>query len=234
MNLGLPGIPSAKEGVPMAGRRRTARVSMIVLLAGLLVAVPGAEEAFAAPPTISSFDPTSGPVGTPVQINGSDFSGGSPATAVTFNGTAATFTIDSNVRITATVPVGATDGPIAVTNADGTATSAASFDVTPSPVPTITSFNPTSGSVGTSVQITGTGFIGASSVTFNGTAATFTVNSDTQITATVAAGATTGPIVVTTPGGTATSSTAFTVQVQTVHPRSVTLDLRRHLVARAW
>jgi hypothetical protein len=194
-------------------RRQIARVSVVTLLAGLTIAIPGAGAAFAAAPTISSFTPTSGPVGAPVVINGDNFTGPDPdVTAVKFNGVSAVFAINNPNKITATVPPGATDGPIAVTNSDGTATSAASFDVTPSPVPTITSFSPTSGPVGTSVQITGTGLFGASTVTFNTTnATTFTVDSNTQITATVPAGATTGAIKVTTPGGTATSATNFTV-----------------------
>jgi uncharacterized protein (TIGR03437 family) len=49
-------------------------------------------------------------------------------------------------------------------------------------------------------------------VTFNGTPAAFTVNSYTQITATVPPGATTGRIAVTTAGGTGTSSTSFNVK----------------------
>jgi hypothetical protein len=68
--------------------------------------------------------------------------------------------------------------------------------------------------VGTSVTINGTGFTGATGVSFNGTSvgsANFTIASDIQITATVPQGATTGQISVTTPGGTATSSTDFTV-----------------------
>jgi hypothetical protein len=72
-------------------------------------------------------------------------------------------------------------------------------------------------------------------VRFNGVQATFTVNSNTQITATVPTGATTGPITVTTPIGTATSSTNFTVVVGPVpvekHRSNVTLKLSGHLVA---
>jgi hypothetical protein len=65
---------------------------------------------------------------------------------------------------------------------------------------------------------------------FNNVAATtFTVNSATQITATVPT-TTTGPIKVTTPGGSATSTTNFTVS--TVHSRSVTLKLKKHLRAK--
>ena len=60
---------------------------------------------------------------------------------------------------------------------------------------------PSSGTIGSTVTITGGGFIGTSSVTFNGVAATHTVNSANQITATVPAGATTGAIAVNTPGG---------------------------------
>ena len=76
--------------------------------------------------------------------------------------------------------------------------------------PTLSSFTPICGGIGTSVTITGTDFIGASSVRFNGVAATFTVESSAQITATVPSGASTGEISVTTPGGTATSSASFT------------------------
>lgn len=84
------------------------------------------------------------------------------------------------------------------------------------PPPVITSFTPNnacSGS-GTSVVITGTNFTGASAVSFNGVPATsYNVNSATQITATLPVGATTGAISVTTAGGTATSSSAFTVNI---------------------
>jgi IPT/TIG domain len=191
---------------------RKARSLGVVSFVALTVLIVGAPSAVAAAPTITSFNPPSGPVGTSVTITGTGFQDASVVTGVEFNNVAAVFTVNSDVQITATVPAGATDGNIEVTDAEGTAVSATNFDVTPSPVPTITSFTPTSGPVGTTVVITGTGFTGASSVTFNNVSAAFIFNSDTQITATVPATATTGLIRVITPGGTATSSTNFTVQ----------------------
>ena len=98
--------------------------------------------------------------------------------------------------------------------------------------PTITSFTPTAGPVGTTVTITGTNLTGATSVKFNGVTATITSNTATQIVTKVPTGATTGPITVTTPNGTATSATNFTVTVVTTHSRSITLTLRKHLIAR--
>ena len=87
-----------------------------------------------------------------------------------------------------------------------------SSSTAPTPVPAISSFSPASGPVGISVVLTGSGLTNASAVKFNDTAAsTFTVNSDTQLTATVPTGATTGTIAVTTPGGTAVSANSFTV-----------------------
>jgi uncharacterized repeat protein (TIGR03803 family) len=61
------------------------------------------------------------------------------------------------------------------------------------------------------VIILGNGLTGSTSVTFNGTAATFTVVSNTEITATVPTGATTGAVEVTTPSGTLKSNPAFQV-----------------------
>jgi len=73
--------------------------------------------------------------------------------------------------------------------------------------PSITSFKPAPGSQGIIVTITGTHFTGTTAVKFNGMLAkTVTVASDAQITATAPSGFTTGPITVTTPGGTATSA----------------------------
>jgi uncharacterized repeat protein (TIGR01451 family) len=82
--------------------------------------------------------------------------------------------------------------------------------------PVITGFSPTSGAVNDPVVITGTNFGSASAVTFNGVSGAFTVNSATQVTATVPTNATLGPISVTTPTGTALSTNSFTVTGSTV------------------
>jgi len=152
-----------------------------------------------------TFLPAARPVGDVVEILGQGFTG---ATGVSFNGTAATFIAESDTYLTATVPAGATTGSITVNEPGGTLTSNKIFRVTPQ----IFSFSPTTGSAGTTVVITGDSFTGATEVTFPcGKKATFTVDSDTQITATVPAGAMTGEIGVYTPGGNVGSPTVFTV-----------------------
>jgi hypothetical protein len=117
----------------------------------------------------------------------------------------------SGTQITATIPAGATTGKISVVTPTATLyTNLAPFRITP----LIAGFTPTIGSAGAGVVITGSGFSGATRVTFYNQqpAAGFTVDSDTQITVSVPAGAQTGPIQVTTPGGTAASGTTFTVE----------------------
>lgn len=67
------------------------------------------------------------------------------------------------------------------------------------------------GKVGSTVEILGQGFTGTTSVTFNGLSSSFTVVSDTYMTAVVPTGATSGAVAVTTPGGTLTSNVNFRV-----------------------
>jgi uncharacterized repeat protein (TIGR03803 family) len=70
---------------------------------------------------------------------------------------------------------------------------------------------PGSGKVGANTTILGNDLTGTTAVTFNGTAAAFTVVSGTQITATVPAGAASGTVAVTTPNGTLTSNVPFQI-----------------------
>lgn len=83
--------------------------------------------------------------------------------------------------------------------------------------PSIFSFAPPSGPVGQVVVIIGQSFTGTTDVSFNGVSAlVFNVDNDSQITVTVPFGAISGPISVTTPIGTGTSATDFTVTVPAV------------------
>ena len=149
--------------------------------------------------------PGLGKVGKSIGILGQGFTG---TTQVSFNGTTATFNVTSDTYLTATVPAGATTGPVTVTTPGGKLASIQKFRVTP----VIKTFNPTSGPVGTPVTITGVSLTQTTKVTFGGVKATrFTADSDTQVTADVPTGAKSGKIAITTAGGTATSAGVFTV-----------------------
>jgi uncharacterized repeat protein (TIGR03803 family) len=175
---------------------------------GKLYATNGAGQVFSLDvglgPFVKTF-PTSAVVGAPVKILGTNLTG---ATSVSFNGTAAPFTVVSSSEITTTVPASATTGKVKVVTPSGTLSSDVKFGVAPS----ISGFSPASGPAGTSVVITGGSFTGVTRVGFGTLKATgFTVDSATQIIATVPSKAKTGKITVTTAGGTARSTGAFTV-----------------------
>lgn len=99
---------------------------------------------FTVTPALASFAPATGPVGTSVTITGTNFTG---ATAVSFAGKAATFTVNNSGTVATTVPFGAATGPIAVTTLDGTATSATNFTVTPGGPPFALGSTPSSQTV---------------------------------------------------------------------------------------
>lgn len=149
---------------------------------------------------------TSGNVGSTVSILGQRFTG---STAVSFGGVNATaFTVVSDNYVTANVPTGGKTGTVTVVRPSGNLNSIQQFKVTP----TISSISPASGKVGSVVTITGTGLTQTTKVTFGGVqAVTFSIISDSTISATVPTGAKTGKIAVTTTGGSATSSATFTV-----------------------
>ena len=170
-------------------------------------------------PTVTGVSPVSGPLTgrTVMSITGTGFTG---ATAVTFGGTrATTFTVISNTSITATTPSGSVGTvSVNVTTPDGT--SANNSFYTYAPMPTVTGVSPASGprDGGTSVTITGTGFTGATAVTIGVVAViSFTVTSNTSITATTPPGSGPASINVTTPDGTSANNSFYTyVPIPTV------------------
>jgi uncharacterized repeat protein (TIGR03803 family) len=160
---------------------------------------------FKVTPQFTSFTPTAGAVGSTVTLTGVSLT---QTSSVTIGGLAATFKVVSDKEVTAVVPAGAKNAESIVITTLGGSASKGPFAVEPH----ITSFTPTSGPVGTEVKISGTTFTGASKVAFDGVDATsFEVVNDSLVDAIVPSGAKTGAIQITTPGGTATSSTSFTV-----------------------
>jgi uncharacterized repeat protein (TIGR03803 family) len=144
-------------------------------------------------------------VGKTIGILGQGFTG---TTKVAFSGTPATFNVVSDTFLTATVPAGAKTGKVSVTIPGGVRSSNQIFRVRPQ----LTTFNPTSGPVGTVVTITGVSLTQTKAVTFGGVKSTgVVIVSDTQITASVPTGAKSAKIAVTTPGGSASSTATFTV-----------------------
>ena len=173
----------------MSTRRLTVAAAGLAAFVVMVVSASGALAATT--PSVTGFSPISGPVGTQVVLTGTGFTG---ATSVRFAGTKATFSVDSDSQITATVPTGAARGTIRITTPGGPVVTSSKFTVTAPGVPAITGFSPASGRVQTTVVITGSGFTDGTTVQFNGTNAWAVVDSDTQIIATVPVGATTGKI----------------------------------------
>jgi len=166
------------------------------------------------PPHISGVNPNAGPIGTAVNVSGTNFGPtvGTRASSLLFNGVAARTTSWSDTLIVAPVPAGAASGNVVV-SVGGISSNGVSYAVTPGP--NVASVSPASGVIGTSVTISGAGFggtQGSSTITFNGVAAAPTPAnwSDTSIVAPVPTGATTGNVVVTV-GGVASNGVQFTV-----------------------
>ncbi|HYM79487.1 MAG TPA: choice-of-anchor D domain-containing protein [Candidatus Dormibacteraeota bacterium] len=166
--------------------------------------------AFTVVPNISSLSTTSGVAGTPVTLTGTGFGSLQGSSSVTIGGVAAAVTSWGSTSIAVSVPTSATGGSgTVVVTVNGVASNGAAFTV----VPNITNLLPGSGSAGTAVTISGTGFgsiQNGSTVAFNGANATPTTWSAGSITVPVPAAATTGNVIVTV-GGVASSGAAFTV-----------------------
>jgi hypothetical protein len=167
---------------------------------GSTTPTPGNTFTYEVAPTIAAVSgivPNVGPVsgGTAVTITGTNFNPGDTTTSVSFGGAAATnVVVVSPTEITAVSPPSPLPAPgtgpvdISVTDAGGTSSNSPPVVFTYETFNTnVTGLNPKAGPVagGTTVVITGNGFTGALAVDFGPAhpAASFTVNSDTQITA---------------------------------------------------
>ncbi|MGA7797131.1 MAG: IPT/TIG domain-containing protein, partial [Methanoregula sp.] len=171
---------------------------------------------YAAVPTVTSLSPATGPIagGTSVTITGTSLTG---ATAVSFGVTTATSFVVVNVTtITATAPAviaGTVD--VTVITPGGISAKSSADKYTYAAVPTVTGISPAAGPIvgGNVITITGTSLTGTTSVTIGGKpASSFKVTSATAVTATVPANTTAGTVdvTITTPGGTATGTGAYT------------------------
>jgi hypothetical protein len=166
-------------------------------------------------PVVDNVDPNTGPTtgGTPVTIHGANFTG---AENVYFGSTQATIDSIFSNQINVTSPSTSITGTVNVTvqTAGGTSATSSSDDfiyVGP-PVPSVSGVSPNSGGSGggTQVQIDGSDFNGATTVTFGGTPASFSVVSPEEITAASPSGpaCSTVDIRVSTPGGQSSTSSA--------------------------
>jgi len=158
---------------------------------------------------ISGIAPVGGPPGTQVVVSGKGFTGASQVTFPTGRATPVDFTVKSDTEIELSVPANGVSGAIGVTAPHGTTFSPVTFYLEP----TISSLVPTSGHVGGTVNILGTHFDDITSITIGGATVTnwdYVTGADTSIDAQIPKGAVTGPIVITNPGGSATSP-VFTI-----------------------
>jgi len=93
----------------------------------------GATAPVSATPVVTILAPAIASVGATVTVTGSNFTG---VTAACVNGVNTTFAVNSATQLTLTVPTGATNGPVSVTNNAGTGTSAGILTVSSAPVQT--------------------------------------------------------------------------------------------------
>jgi YD repeat-containing protein len=164
------------------------------------------------PPALTSLSPSAAHLNETVTIAGSNFMATQSTSTVTFNGVQATPSSWSSNSIQVPVPSGATSGNVVVT-VSGQTSNSLPFTLVPPPL--LTALFPSAAQVGGTVAIHGAHFgatQGTSTVTFNGTAATPTSWSNTRITTTVPAQASTGNIVVVI-GNATSNGLAFTVLI---------------------
>ncbi|TGD83317.1 DUF7619 domain-containing protein [Hymenobacter wooponensis] len=171
-------------------------------------------------PTLTAVAPGRASVGATISLSGTNFSTNAARNVVTFTGgrTAQVLQQAASRSLLVKVPAGAQSGQIKVQTPGGEAMGAADFTVIPAP--TITSFSPQAGTVGTLVTIEGRNFHEegkADSIYFNGVAAQVLETSATRLLALVPRGASTGALMVSGVGGQGRSSQNFTVTALAPH-----------------
>src|SRR5699024_3724842 len=159
------------------------------------------------PPVIKKAEPTTGPVGTTVKINGHGFSPQADSNHVSFNGYKTDVLKADSTTLTVKVPKEATTGTIKVKVGDQTA-EGPTFTVTKTSKTQVevTDIAPKQGPVGTDVTIKGQNFSTTkknNTVTFNGAKAAIKSASKTKLVVSVPQKATDGPVKVTVNGQTA-------------------------------
>lgn len=169
---------------------------------GSSTAAVGNQATYVNPPTLTGLTPSSGSIGDSITLTGTLFNATHTQNTVKFGTTTASTSAGSTTSLTVTVPDGLSGiVPVTVTTTQQTSSSL-NFSV----VPKVSALNINNGpnTGGTTVVLTGSGFTGATAVKFGTVnASSFTVNSNTQITATSAASSPGDVnITVTTLGGT--------------------------------
>jgi hypothetical protein len=191
-------------------------VDITVTTAGGTSATSSADQyTFSSLPTVTSVSPSSGPLssGPTVTITGTSLA---YPTSVTFGSYLATILTNSSTTITVTPPSGSAGTVnVQVTTAGGTSAISSADQYTYLAAPTFSGISPLSGptSGSQSVTITGTNFVtGGTTVTIGGHAATSVSVSDSTTLTAVTPSGTAGAVnvVVTTNGGSATGTGAYT------------------------
>ena len=157
-------------------------------------------------PKITSVNPAKAYPGDSVTITGFNFTA---VNSISFGSSKAVYIIPDSSTLIAVVPNDLSSSKQLITITTPTGSDTASFTVNLSPL--ITSFTPATAKMNTVVTVLGKRFTGATSVTLNAVSTIYNIVSDTSLTFTVPAGATSGKIIVTTPNGTATSATGLVI-----------------------
>ncbi|KAB7779206.1 IPT/TIG domain-containing protein [Xanthomonas sp. LMG 12459] len=159
---------------------------------------------------VLGFSPGRGAAGDRVLIQGQGFSTAASSNSVAFNGQAATVVAASARELTVLVPANASTGPISVTVAGQSASSAQQFVVDANlRQPTITGISPLIASAGTAITVDGQNLVpvaGQTTAKLDRKTAVLSSATGTRLVFPVPGRSGSGPVTVTTPYGSATSS----------------------------